>query len=597
MSNIRIPQDYKEDVNYSVHDLSREKRSTIHAGLNIPIYFKKMYPGDKFTLNLASLIQSNPMLSPLMGRYKLRTNVFFEPLSNLYGWLDNNKQLSTEELLNRRHHTFNIGDFVRFTSDSNDVYYSPASDLSDVLGSVIPAGSSAMPGTARGGILDYVGVAPGFVCMDDDSGDAYGSELCLDKVLAYLDIIRTYYVNRQEKTIPFVSYPLSQSPGQKPFEFSFSHYEHSKLDDLFMWLRNQPDGVTFGRSFGSTVTEGSPEGDFYDYLHKILYGSFSGLFCAMYEPDYFMNYLSSDVGKVKSVIRPGDQGISMHEFYFQNKLQRLIDRYDVSGGIFSNWIRSVWGVRSSKNMDVPDLIGSLSTFVDTSNITTVSNTVVGEDGSPAGEIYGNVNQFDSKRNNPGKKFDFYVDAGDDEGYCVVIVSLIPLPDYSENIEPDLLRTSFADDYKPQLAQLGFQDVRAGDFSVLPTTDDDGFITFPGETTVDSSEVSSSDIVAKQIAWFDLMTDTNRVHGEFSNFGYYDYWVLRRRFRKYDAKEILSGKLSAQSSSVFDMSRYINPLDWQYPFVGTSLFDPNFFLQFSFDIKAVRPIGKRFMPSM
>lgn len=592
MANIRIPENYRESVDRSVFDLDRDKRSTIHCGVNIPIYFKKMYPGDSFNLRLASLIQSNPMLAPLMGRFKLRTSVFFEPLSNLYGWFDNNTGQSTDELLNRKHHTYKFGGNMAPDYGNRNTYYSPEyTPGRNPENPDHPDTTYRTPGIGRGGIFDYVGVAPGFVVPGDQM---YGSEINIDKILAYLDIIRTYYVNRQEDTIPYISPNYQPVDGTWQDYFNFADFSLKNLDDLFMWLRQQPDGVQFPVQ---NVDEDSGPGALINYLSGSVFGPSSGLFCSMYEPDYFMNFLSNDVGKVKSMLVPTDQGISMHEVYFKNKLQRIIDRYDVSGGIFSNWLRSVWGVSTHKNMDIPDLIGSVSTMIDTSNITAVSNDVVsaeGQDSTYVGQLFGNVNQFDSKRNNPDKKFDFYVKA-EEEGYCVVIVSLLPMPDYCENIEPDLLRLNFADDYKPQLSQLGFQDVQAGDFSVLPIVDSDGLLSDAGETTVDPDEVAPSEIVAKQVAWLDLMTDTNRVHGEFATFGYYDYWVLRRQFRKYAVQN--DSWYGSRRTSSFDMSRYINPLDWQYMFTGTTLGDPNFFLQFSFDIKAVRPVSKRFMPSM
>lgn len=96
--NYRLPKDYKEtDIKYSVRDLSMPKATTLMQCLNIPIYGEELISHDKFRIKFATLLQSNALQTPLFGRYKLRVSTFNCPMTNYYGFMDNNTKLSADE--------------------------------------------------------------------------------------------------------------------------------------------------------------------------------------------------------------------------------------------------------------------------------------------------------------------------------------------------------------------------------------------------------------------------------------------------------------------------------------------------------------------
>ena len=103
---LRIPQNFQNKVNKSMHDLSTIKRTTINAGVAYPLYRRHLMAGDKFNINISSLLQSNPLQGPLMGSYILRAITVFDADANRYGWLDNNDKLSTQQLLQKTKHRF-----------------------------------------------------------------------------------------------------------------------------------------------------------------------------------------------------------------------------------------------------------------------------------------------------------------------------------------------------------------------------------------------------------------------------------------------------------------------------------------------------------
>ena len=62
-------------------------------------YCKDVLPNDHWEIDLSAAIESMPMLSPMYGRWKARWAFFFEPYTNIYGFMDNNTRRSTESIL------------------------------------------------------------------------------------------------------------------------------------------------------------------------------------------------------------------------------------------------------------------------------------------------------------------------------------------------------------------------------------------------------------------------------------------------------------------------------------------------------------------
>lgn len=553
---LRLPFDIKQDINYSVRNMSKDVRTSLKPCTLVPIYFKKLYPHDKFDIDFATLLQSNPLVSPLMGEFVFRLSVFFEPDSNLYGWLDNNSKLSTEELLTRRRHTFShtlVPHFSANNKQHNIVF--------------------------RGSILDFIGFPPVGAFKQTD-GDTYvlpTDKFCADRLLTYLDIIRCYYGSSQEDIIPYVYNNPTDANVLNAGEVS-----RDGLDSLFSWLRTQTDGVSFSRT-------GTPNTILENYLQIIDRG---GLFCAQYEPDMLRNILFNvDTSKVN--VQVTDNSFTIDTLRFQNKLQRLVDRYDISGGRFSNWLKTVWGSNPSKRMDIPQFLGTTSVIIDPNTITSTSNTYQdtpdGVSGSYVGELSGTINQSNYKGKNRNKNFHHYVSV-DEPGTLCVIASLVPKVDYCQGIERELSETLFMSDYKPQFAQLGYQDVPYSDYSL--------FNPMEGQLALNSG-LESTTVVGKQIAWMHLMSDVNRVHGEFSTGGEYNHYVLTRRYayitgwnETTDSPRIVASDIVTRRPSYF-----ADPRDWNYMFDIVSPTYDNFYLQVGINIRAVRPIGKRFMPNL
>lgn len=650
-------------------------------GLNYPIRFDKVMAGDRWSIDMADLLQSDPMLGPLKGAYRITFSVWFESDFNLYGWMRDNTQQSTSEILTNRKHTFVVPAAPYVSKDTTFIADIDANDFSigDGLGES-DVDSYAVSGlvdyrnplntgpivldnqdeivrngvVGRGGLLDFIGIPPGYMGVPKESDlPVFNNEFLADFILAYYDIMRCGFMNTQTRNsdpqtgtvtdtsfIPVVgnraaldylnSVPQSLSGATSQI---FDYLTARDLDDFYRWLRNQDDGFKFNVD-DLVIRVGNQSLSLNDNPHQrgtddywrwfftklVTYSMLpsGGLCAAQYRPDVYRNLLSVDVGKTKSYVQTSNGQFSIDTLRFQNKLQRVIDRFDISGGRISSWLRTLWGVETRRNFATPELLGVVSHVMDARTITAVSQTgaVGADDSTDVGTMRGNFSDAKSH-----KRINF---VATEPGTLVVIAQLVPIVSYSQNIDPALRHLNFADDYNPEFAQLGFQDVPLSDYTALPVSETDnfelGYVSFDVQGLSESWRDDSSvldEVLGRNIAFVHLMTSTNRTHGEFSNFGSRDYWVNQRRFTRYFQTEFKypSAVLNTDFNTTGSMyqydgmksgyslgarntiSPYVDPLDFQYPFTSQTLFDPHWYLDVWFDCKVTRKIGKRFMPNL
>lgn len=604
MAEFRLPLSYTEKVGRSVHNFNTVKRFTLHPMLLYPAYARRMKRGEKFIFSTPQLLlQSQPTFAPVMGTYRLRVEWYFNSDANHYGWIDNNSRLTPTELLQRRHHTMtpDLQDAVHLTDNRQELFIDPMSE-----GVISPDPSSLTRyivdkyGVGRGSIADYMGVAPGYIPSEGTYApgynDAFGNVWNLDFILTYLNIIRCYHTNQQFPDVPYVSNFPDNSMTSYNEEQAFDTYSQSRLDALFMFLRYCDNGINFDALNSAISFEDIPRKyvdavDFFlNYLKSVTRPN-GGLFCCQYQPDLYRNLLPNDQNLLKSEVKVNDDGsFSIETFRFQNRLQLIYDRINPFGGKDSSVSRTRWGVKSNRDYDIPELVCVNTEFIDTSAITSNNSGTAERYGETIenvpGDLSGNVNQ----RKFPKGKQSFTANV---PGTLMAIVSLVPLVDYSQNIDRYLLQNNFEDEFSPQMARRGFEDVPLSDYLALPLVMSD---IYPSDNLLSGFRIASDyeTIVGKQVAWLHDMTSVNRVHGEFSNYGYYQTWVLGRNYLsknvEYHGDEILSHPEP-------NISPYGNPLDWQYPFISQNLSDTNWYCQVMFDVRSISPVGYRFMPTL
>lgn len=592
-----VPYNFEADVPKSRHNLSKKFSGTLQTGLLYPVWNRRMYIGDDFELDYSTLLQTIvPMNRALLDCFELRVETYFCPLSNYYGWYDNNTKSSTNDILNSTEKwSMSLAGFdqseqdrgflytagLQYQSDDQEPFDGTFKFYREVVSS--PATNFQQAGrpyaVQLGSLMTLFGLPAGYAGVgytaDGDYGQNWigtGNLINIEPVLCYLDIWRTYHQNDQYGYIPYVSEVMRDSGSLRDVDvFDIQNWSSQKLDDFFVSLRHasrhRNSVFTWSHLMDNLSSEFS---SFQEYLRSTV-RLYSGFFPVQHRPDMWRNLLSKTAGSVNIKVNVINGSFVIDEFRTKNKVQKLAEFFDLSGGRMSNIGRTVFGMKTDIDLKIPELLNVKRCIIDPSNITQMAQTENGDLGEKAANV-DKFNQLGSIR----------VKARTD-GYVMTCVSITPLITYSQGVSPFAIRTNFMDDFQPPLQRLGFQDV--------PRLYLSGLIDFnQNNENIDNLTLLNS--VGKSIKWVEEMSDTNSVFGEFTPlFGDASDMVLSRIYSQTSVDD------SNYRDFVFSNLPYVNPLDYNHIFADNAYRRPPWSFHMSIKCKARRPILKRWNPSL
>lgn len=618
MANYRIPSDYKNDAPRSVHHWRSPVSGTFHPGLAYPVKWRHLDAGDRVRCKPEFLVQSQPMLGPLLQGFKLVTIATFTPDAVLYGWLSSGVRYNVSQLKGFSHLVFNPC-MSSGTIDATQLAPTPvAGGITYRMG--IGLGPSGMAGlrydtdkvgtgtttdyqyhVGRGSLWEWLGVPAGAthpILKTQSSSTPFGLSEAFDwrvePAISYFLSVYYYLANMQEESMYYTSgsYSADFGEGYLPFEKVFRGFNPSLALQALASVRANTTVPTNNRyflreSFGS---QGSMNG-----FAGLLYSgvrAHGGLFSVPYDPDFFTNIIK--LGESPTAYIPviedsatGDK-VAVPQVRLQSKIQSWMDRLFVSGGRFGDVLRTLWGTKSNPYFDKPEFLGIWQSSINPSNVIATSNGEADGESVNVGQMAARIDKWSDFGNHRGVDF-----TSDVPGTLLFITFLVPGPAYCQGLDPGLYGSSFADDFNPELNGMGFLSVARHRYSLLPEGNSENNPAYSSTSegvTVDPNLVAVGDSVA-----FDYYkTDYPRLHGEFTTFGVFSYWTLQRRFTEYMNTTKMGPAMSTSSGSD-NFSTYINPLDWQYLFAAQSFFDPNFILFANIDITVVNKVQSSFMP--
>jgi len=167
----------------STHNLSTVVRTSMACGTLVPIYTNVMLNGDSWKINLREMVRTIPTIAPLYGSFKLQLDVFTAPIRLYQGILHNNavniglkmNQVIFPTILLK--HKINNAD--RDVKEQNGYAFT---------------NSQINPSS----LLKYLGVSglgqkPTLAVNNEVVREMWGMP-----ILAYYDIFKNYYANKQE---------------------------------------------------------------------------------------------------------------------------------------------------------------------------------------------------------------------------------------------------------------------------------------------------------------------------------------------------------------------------------------------------------------
>lgn len=163
--------------NRSTHDLSYVWRNTQAAGPLVPFMCEVGLPNDTWDIDLQHHIMTHPTIGPLFGSFKMQADVFVCPIRLYNAMLHNN--------------ALNVGLNMKTVKLPQIQVQIEASDTSQ--------GEKDFTQVNPSCLLSYLGIK-GFANVEGENAGGNGTA-----ILAYYDIFKNFYANKQEEKFPVIS--------------------------------------------------------------------------------------------------------------------------------------------------------------------------------------------------------------------------------------------------------------------------------------------------------------------------------------------------------------------------------------------------------
>lgn len=193
---------------------------------------------------------------------------------------------------------------------------------------------------------------------------------------------------------------------------------------------------------------------------------------------------------MRSLVDVVSSGISINDFRNVNAYQRWLETNIRKGFKFRDIIGSHFGVEPSyAELDMPEFIGGHSEII---NVSQISQTSESSSDSPLGSYAGQGYVMGSSRNKIRKYFD-------EPGFLIGIVSISPVPSYSQILPKMYTKRDVLDYFFPEFGHIGLQPITYKEVCPLQVV---------------NSGDNVSDTFGYQRAWYDYLASIDEVHGEF-----------------------------------------------------------------------------------
>lgn len=598
--------------NRSTHDLSHAWRSSAGVGTLIPCLKLIALPGDTFDINIDTKVLTHPTVGPLFGSYKYQIDIFSCPIRLYNAKMHNN--------------ALNVG-----------------LDMSKVILPKLNIKCKANQATkfSQSSALAYLGYR--------GQATSTNGERKINAVpyLAYLDIFKNYYANKQEDTAYYVSTYNAKGTVNKTnlihlndyitggsVSATFSIYDNKlKTDRFVITLKSTEGQITkldnnlWKYYFNLTTT---PTSAVFTIKQKLPY---KGLVDTIYyiEPNNLNKFPLIELDELREDILSAPTSTELVIDAETNTWVKAITdatsdgntSLNASGGLlikthqsdlFNNWVKKEW-------VEGDNGINKI-TAVDTSSGSFTLDTL-----NLAKKVYNMLNRIAVS----GGTYRDWIETVYDIDFSIHTETPVYEGGYSNEIEFQEVVSNSAsligDESEPlgTLAGRGMSTNREkggslhikvkepsyiiGILSITPRTDycqgnewdisqlktiDDlhkpqldgiGWQDLLGESMMWWKDESVA--FGKQPAWINYMTAVNKTYGTFAERNNEDFMVLNKWFDESNTSENKRGGITS----------YINPSDFNNIFADTNQESQNFWVQIGFGIKARRVMSAKQIPLM
>ena len=582
-------------------NLSHVKATTLAPGNLVPISFTRILTGDYLSFDPSSFVQAFPMNAPLVNGFKLCLEYFFIP-DRIYN-VDANMDFSgvANNPDDVKFPLLSAGRTTKLSSDGK-VLTLTASDNS--------YSSFAREIVSPGSLADYCGFPVGWFSTVKSGGSSENNFSML-KAAGYIDTVLEYYVAPQ---IPRVATAAFLQASNSVADYNASY----PLDQLQKFMRmikttSPVDGNTWINAVNAqTLYSGVPKFGSWQW-----YVSRASIFQRCLPPYYLESWMSTSNysdSEITVDLEAGDKSVSFRNISVASHIQRWMDLAGAGSGRYSDYLEGQFDVSRIKNCHVPLFLGADRQYLGSKVI--YQTTGAGNSDSPLGSFAGQASGGDKFRH---RSYKF-----GENGFFMVMASLVPDVVYTRGIDPFLRELSLGDVYTPALDNLAMEPLMVEELDAAPSITS---MSFDDDLNTASFHFSHTMPDIKNVAvgyvpaWSRLMQNVSRAHGRLTTS--LAYWLLNRdygyrfqlntvenaeliKLRTYVANLPSSGDsgMSAELKEAFfafleralqsntaTYSPYIQSNQYNNVFADVSNSAQNFVLTFSCSMRANREKGK------
>lgn len=344
-------------------------------------------------------------------------------------------------------------------------------------------------------------------------------------------------------------------PNSSPLTIGWNENKHQ--------ITYQPYKSTTGQTKIATNGDALSDSNCYS-----LY-TMAGLGIKTYQSDHFNNWLGTTwidhVNNISSV-EVTDGSFTMDALNLAKKLYKVENDIVMSGNTYDDWYEAVYGMKVHGAPEMPVYRGGMSSEIVFDEV--VSSSQYGNE--PLGTLGGRGVQRIKK----GGRIRF---EAQEHGWIIILASFTPRIDYYQGNKWWTKLETMDDIHKPMLDGIGFQELLTDQMAAWDTEVD---MSVGGGDAGEEKFKSAG----KQPSWTHYMTNTNEIYGNFAREEAEGWMVLSRRYN------------NNTDGNIEDLTTYIDPTKFNYPFAYVGLDNQPFWLQVSIGAEVRRIMAANQMPN-
>lgn len=205
--------------------------------------------------------------------------------------------------------------------------------------------------------------------------------------------------------------------------------------------------------------------------------------------EFKANTSDMPVSEYRTLIDFATSGISINDFRNVNALQRWLETNMRKGYRLKDIIKGHYDVNVRfDELDMPEFIGGVTQDV---MPTMVTQTTDGGDGSPLGSYAGQLSCVGTSKHS----IRHYCD---EPGWIIGILSVVPVPNYSQLLPKYFLRDNVLDYFFPEFGHIGYQPITYREVCPIQAK---------------SAGKDLSTVFGYQRAWYEYISRVDEVHGQ------------------------------------------------------------------------------------